>query len=151
MPQSLCKIYLHIIYHIKTTSPIIREEDLERVHAYIGELVNKASCVSIIVGGVGDHVHILCMLGRTISVADILEDVKRNSSRWIKTISPYYTHFEWQGGYAALSLGESGIDNAIHYIKRQKEHHSRTSFEEEYKQLLALYNVEYDPRYYMKD
>lgn len=151
MPQSLCKIYLHIVYHIKTTSPEIREEDLERVHSYIGQLIKTTSSVPIIVGGVSDHVHILCMLGRTIAVADLMEEIKRNSSRWIKTLSEHYSNFEWQGGYGSFSLGESGVENAIEYIKHQNEHHKHTSFEEEYKHLLQLYHIDYDIRYVFKD
>ena len=81
MAQSLCKIYLHIIFHIKTTSPCILDEDLERVHAYIGQIINDTKCTNIWVDGVGDHVHVLCMLGREVSPAQLVEAIKRNSSR----------------------------------------------------------------------
>ena len=101
MPQSLCKIYLHVIFHIKTTSPTIQEEHLERLHSYIGQLVNSTGCQVIRTGGVSDHVHILCLLSRNETVVHLVEEVKRNSSRWIKTLGDYYRMFEWQGGYAA--------------------------------------------------
>ena len=93
MSQSLCKIYLHIIFHIKTSSPCILDDDLDRVHAYIGQLVNDANCLNIWVDGTGDHVHVLCLLGREISIANLLETFKRNSSRWIKSLSPHYSMF----------------------------------------------------------
>ena len=100
MPQSLSKVYLHLVFHIKTISPKIRTNDLERVHAYIGQLINKTGCVNIWVGGIEDHVHILCLLSRNETISHLVEEVKRNSSRWIKTIDEqYYKNFAWQGGY----------------------------------------------------
>lgn len=151
MAQSLSKIYLHIIFHIKTTSPRIREVDLERVHAYIGQLVNEASCIHIWADGVEDHVHILCMLGREVTVAHLLEEVKRNSSRWIKNIDAYYHQFAWQSGYAAFSVSQSVVDKTLAYIKNQREHHKKRTFKDEYIDFLNLYNIEYDERYVFSD
>lgn len=151
MPQSLCKIYLHIIFHTKTTSPLIREEDLVQVHAYIGKMINETGCINIWVGGVENHVHALCLLGRTTTVAKLLEEMKRNSSRWIKSLSDHYAQFEWQGGYAAFSVSQSVVPKTLHYIQNQKEHHKNTTFENEYKNFLNLYNVEYDDRYVFTD
>lgn len=151
MAQSLSKIYLHIIFHIKTTSPRIREVDLERVHAYIGQLVNEASCIHIWANGVEDHVHILCMLGREVTVAHLLEEVKRNSSRWIKNIDAYYHQFAWQSGYAAFSVSQSVVDKTLAYIKNQREHHKKRTFKDEYIDFLNLYNIEYDERYVFSD
>ena len=102
MPQSLCKIYLHVIFHIKTTSPPIKVEDLERVHSYVGALINKTGCQSICVGGTENHIHALCLLSRTEPPAHLIEEMKRNSSRWIKTLGVGYERFAWQGGYAAF-------------------------------------------------
>ena len=151
MAQSLCKIYLHIIFHIKTTSPCILDDDLKRVHAYIGEIINDSKCMTIWVGGVGDHVHVLCLLGREVSIAQLVETIKRNSSRWIKSLSPNYSWFAWQGGYAALSISQSVVDKTLAYIKNQKEHHKKTSFQDEYRQFLKLYNIEYDEKYVFTD
>ena len=151
MSQSLCKIYLHIIFHIKSTSPQIGEEHIERVHSYIGQLVNTTGCSVIRVGGVQDHVHIVCLLSRNECVAHLVEEVKRNSSRWIKTLAPQYEQFAWQGGYAAFSVSESVIEKTVEYVNRQKEHHQKTSFKDEYIQFLKLYNVDYDDRYVFTD
>ena len=151
MSQSLSKIYLHIIFHIKTTSPNIRENDLERVHSYVGNLVNDTGCINIWADGVGDHIHILCLLSREVTVAHLIEEVKRNSSRWIKSIDGHYRHFAWQGGYAALSVSQSVVEKTLGYIKNQKEHHKKHTFQEEYKEFLRLYNVDYDERYVFSD
>ncbi len=151
MAQSLYKIYLHIIFHVKTTSPQIADEHLERVHSYIGMLVNSTGCKVIRVGGVGDHVHIVCLLSKNETVAHLVEEVKRNSSRWIKALAPTYEHFAWQGGYAAFSVSQSQIDKVLEYVGNQAEHHKKQSFRDEYLAFLRLYNVEYDDRYVLSD
>ena len=151
MPQSLSKIYLHIIFHTKTTSPTIRDVDLQRMHAYIGQLVNDTGCTNIWVDGVDDHVHILCLLGREVTIAHLVEEVKRNSSRWIKSIDPVYRDFAWQGGYAAFSVSQSVVGKTLAYVKSQREHHKKQSFKDEYIAFLKLYNIEYDERYVFSD
>lgn len=151
MAQSLCKIYLHIIFHIKTTSPTILDDDLERVHAYIGQLINDTKCTNIWIDGVGDHVHALCLLGREVSISHLLEEMKRNSSRWIKSLSPHYAQFSWQGGYAAFSVSQSIVDNTLAYIKNQREHHKKMTYQDEYRKFLELYHIEYDEKYVFTD
>ena len=151
MAQSLCKIYLHVVFHIKTTSPHIEEEDLDRVHAYIGSLINEAGCQSLRVGGVGDHVHALLLLSRDETVAHLVEEMKRNSSRWMKSLSDRYSGFAWQGGYAALSVSQSVVDKTLAYIGNQREHHKKRSFHDEYLELLRLYGIDYDERYVLSD
>jgi REP element-mobilizing transposase RayT len=151
MSQSLCKIYVHIIFHIKTTSPSILEEHLERVHSYIGQLINTTGCQSILVGGVSNHVHIVCQLSKSETISHLLEEVKRNSSRWIKTIDDRYRDFAWQGGYAAFSVSESVLPKTIDYVRNQKTHHKKISFQNEYLYFLKLYRVKYDKRYVFSD
>lgn len=151
MSQSLCKIYLHLIFHIKTTSPIILDNDLKSVHAYIGQLVNTTRCVNIWVDGTSDHVHVLCLLGREVTPAHLLEEIKRNSSRWIKSLGSHYSDFEWQGGYAVFSVSQSMADKTLAYIKNQRNHHQHTTFQEEYRQFLRLYHIDYDERYVFAD
>ena len=151
MAQSLCKIYLHIIFHVKTVSPQIANVHLERVHSYIGQLVNNTGCKAIRVGGIGDHVHIVCILARNENVAHLVEEVKRNSSRWIKSVSPSYEHFAWQGGYAVFSVSQSVVDKTVEYVSNQREHHKKHSFRDEYLAFLKLYNVDYDERYVFAD
>ncbi|MBR3856869.1 MAG: transposase [Bacteroidaceae bacterium] len=151
MAQSLCKIYLHVVFHIKTTSPRIDEEHLEQVHSYVGQLVNATGCQTIRVGGTSDHIHLICMLSRSENVSHLVEEVKRNSSRWIKTLSSQYKYFAWQSGYAAFSVSQSIVDKTIKYIKNQQEHHKKVSFNEEYIQFLKLYNIDYDEKYVFTD
>ena len=152
MAQSLSKIYIHLIFHIKSTSPQIREHDLERLHCYIGKLVKTAGCTEIKAGGIGDHVHVLFILSKDVTISEIVEEIKRNSSRWIKDLDPgYYHFFAWQGGYAAYSISQSVVGKTLQYIDNQKEHHSKHSFAEEYRAFLELYNVEYNEKFVFRD
>ena len=121
------------------------------MHAYIGQLVNKTGCINLWVGGIEDHVHILCLLSRDETISHLVEEVKRNSSRWIKTIDDKYKHFAWQGGYAAFSVSQSVVDNTLAYVKNQREHHRKQTFHEEYIAFLKLYNIEYNERYVFSD
>ena len=151
MAQSLCKIYLHVIFHVKTTSPNVEDEHLERLHSYIGQLVNTTGCHVIYVGGTENHVHVLMAFSKTETVAHVVEEMKRNSSRWIKALSPVYKDFAWQGGYAVFSVSQSQVDTLIAYIGNQAEHHKKQTFRDEYLAFLKLYNVEYDERYVFSD
>lgn len=122
-----------------------------RVHGYIGQLINKTGCEVIRVGGVADHVHALFLMSKNVALSHVVEEIKRNSSRWIKSIDPYYQSFVWQNGYGAFSVSQSVVDKTLLYVEQQREHHRRFSFAEEYKNFLELYHVDYDERYVFTD
>ena len=124
---------------------------MERIHSYIGQLVNSTGCTEIRVGGVGDHVHILFLLSKDTTISHIVEEVKRNSSRWIKNIDPYYQFFAWQNGYGAFSISQSIVEKTLEYIGNQREHHKKFSFQDEYRSFLKLYHVSFDEKYVFKD
>ncbi|MCQ2348849.1 MAG: IS200/IS605 family transposase [Paludibacteraceae bacterium] len=151
MAQSLSKIYLHIIFHIKSRSSYIRPEDLERLHSYIGQLVNATGCLNMWTNGTEDHVHILCEMSREVTISHLIQEVKRNSSRWIKTLHTHYNTFAWQSGYAIFSVGQNGVEPTLEYIKNQQEHHRKRTFREEYLAFLQLYHVDYNEDYVLSD
>lgn len=151
MAQSLCKLYVHIVFHIKTTSPTIKTEHLERLHEYIGQLVNTTGCKVIRVGGINDHVHAVCLLSKDVTVSHLIEELKRNSSRWIKTLDSRYANFAWQGGYAAFSISQSVVEKTIEYVSKQEEHHRQMSFNDEYIHFLELYKINYNEKYVFTD
>lgn len=151
MAQSLSKIYLHIIFHIKSDSPAVADEHLPRLHSYIGQLINQTGCQTIRVGGMGDHVHALCLLSRNETVAHLVEEMKRNSSRWLKTVAPAYATFAWQGGYGVFSVSQSVVGKTVDYIASQADHHRHHSFRDEYISFLKLYGIGYDEQYVFSD
>ena len=151
MAQSLNKVYLHLIFHIKTTSVRMLEDDLEQIHAYIGKVLNDMGCQTIWVDGVEDHVHVLLLLSRDITISQMVGDLKRHSSRWVKTLSHHYAKFEWQGGYAVFSVSHSVVEATLKYIKNQNEHHKKVSFADEYRKFLKLYKIDYNEDYVFRD
>ncbi len=148
MPQSLAQIYLHIVYSTKDRRPFLADLELrERTHAYLAGICRNHDSPAIIIGGVQDHVHLLCRLGRTITIADLVRELKRDSSKWAKEQAPGLGLFQWQAGYGTFSVSPSHVEPLKRYIARQDDHHRRESFQDEFRRLLNKYGIEYDERY----
>ncbi len=147
MPQSLSKVYLHITFSTKGRYPFIDDEIKSRLFEYLGGICKGLECNPVEVGGYKDHVHILCLLSKKVSLMKLMEEVKKQSSKWIKTINSKYEQFYWQDGYGAFSVNPSEIDVVIAYIKNQKEHHKNKPYKDELLAFLKKYGVDYDERY----
>jgi REP element-mobilizing transposase RayT len=148
MPQSLAKILVHAVFSTKDRRPFLRDGALRaEAHSYVGGILSQLDCQPVIVGGVEDHVHFLCAISRTLTIADMIKEVKRGSSAWIKTKRPDLEGFAWQNGYGAFSIGYSQIVAVRDYIANQAEHHRTISFQDEFRTLLARYEIEFDERY----
>jgi REP element-mobilizing transposase RayT len=148
MSQSLAKILVHVVFSTKDRRPLLRDQTLRlELHHYLGGILGNLDCQPVIVGGVADHVHILFTLSRTHDVSSVIKEVKRGSSVWIKTKGPAMSDFGWQNGYGIFSIGYSQIGSVRDYIARQEEHHQKTSFQDEFRQLLQRYEIEFDERY----
>ena len=102
---------------------------------------------TLTINGTEDHVHVLFRLGRKISLAQLVEEIKTTSSKWIKTKGAEFRGFHWQTGYGAFSVSQSKVDDVIQYIRRQKEHHRRRSFQDEFRALLERHKMPFDERY----
>jgi putative transposase len=131
--QSLGRIYVHAVFATKNREPLILQPEPPRLHAYLVGVLAELGCPSLATGGVEDHVHILHALGRTHSVAWVMEKLKSNSSRWMKEQGA--EDFWWQPGYAAFSVGPSELERVRGYIHRRREHYRQHSFEHELRAL----------------
>jgi REP element-mobilizing transposase RayT len=147
MSQSLSKVYVHLTFSTKERYPFIDENIKERLWEYLGGICKGLECNPMQVGGDKDHIHILCLLSKKISQMKLVEEVKKQSSKWIKTVDEKYANFYWQDGYGIFSVNPSEIEIVIDYIKNQEEHHKKRDFKEELIAFLKKYNVEYDERY----
>ncbi len=136
MGSSYININIHIIFHIKSTSCLIKEENLPEVYRYIGGLIRTLSGYAYMVGGMPDHIHILTSIPVTTSLSDFVRAVKANTSRWIKGLDSAYINFAWQDGYGAFSVSESNKDSVINYITNQRLHHQTRSSHDEFVQFL---------------
>jgi putative transposase len=148
MSQSLSQIYLHVVFSTKNRARFLQDRSVrERTHAYLAGTCRNLGSPSIIVGGVEDHVHILCRLAKTLSISELVRELKRESSKWLKEQSHDLLSFFWQGGYGAFSLSPGHAEGLTNYIANQEEHHKKETFQEEFLRLLRLYGIEFDEKY----
>lgn len=148
MPQSLSRIWLHIVFNTKDRQTFLRDEGLrDEMFKMLAHHANEIKCPAVKVGGWIDHVHVLCGLVRTVTPADLVEVLKRETSKWAKVRSPNWSGFYWQNGYGAFSVSQSLVPDVILYIDRQREHHERLSFQDEYRILCVKHEVEIDERH----
>src|ERR1043166_4848925 len=148
MSQSLAKILIHTVFSTKDRRPFLRERTFrEELHRYLGGILANHDCQPIIVGGVQDHVHLLSTLSRTYTAAEMVKELKRSSSLWIKEHEPGLRDFAWQSGYGLFFIGFPQIETVRHYIAGQENHHRKASFQDEFRNLLRKYEIEFDERY----
>ena len=147
MPQSLTKVYVHLVFSTKYRQPLIDDAIKDELYVYLGGVCRELECHPVRVGGYYDHIHILCILSKKIALMKLLEEVKKRSSKWIKTKGRAYDEFYWQDGYGAFSVTPSQLDAVIHYIDNQYEHHEQTTFQDECRGIYQKYDMEYNEHY----
>jgi len=147
MPQSLANVLVHLVFSTKDRVPLIRSDVESELYAYTSKVLEPSDSPMIAIGGMEDHIHILFKLSRKMAIMDIVETVKTDTSRWIKSKGARYSDFYWQSGYGAFSVSPTTADNVIGYIRNQKEHHRGKSFQDEYRELMRLAGMELDERY----
>lgn len=147
MPQSLAKVYVHAVFSTKNREPLLVDTWRDELFHVLGGTANNLGCQSLIVGGVADHVHMLFVLGRTIMIADAVGKIKSTSSAWVNQTHALAGQFHWQGGYAAFSVSQSQVEATREYIRQQAEHHEKQSFQDELRDWLQRYALEWDERY----
>ena len=147
MPQSLSHLLVHLIWSTKDRHAWLETSIREKFHAFLAGAVRQCDCEAYRIGGVADHVHLAVRLSRTVSVADTVKSVKTASSKWLKAQDPAFTTFHWQHGYGAFSVGMNQKEALFHYIDSQEKHHHTQTFQDEYRDLLKKYGIDYDERY----
>ena len=147
MPQSLSSILIHLIFSTKNREPFLMSEIEVELYPYMASIFKALKSPALIINGTSDHLHTLFSLSRVVTIAELVEEVKTESSKWIKTKGRNFRNFHWQSGYGAFSIAQSQVPILKRYIRRQKEHHRRVTFQDEYRKFLKAYEVEYDERY----
>ncbi|RFS14249.1 IS200/IS605 family transposase [Emticicia sp. C21] len=151
MANTYTQIHLHIIFAVKYRDGLIQISWKDELYKYITGIVQERKHKLIIINGMPDHLHILIGMHPTQSIADLLQDIKGNSSTWINKRKLVRGKFEWQEGYGVFSYGKSQIKDVIKYIENQEEHHRNRTFREEYLCFLEKFEVEYDEKYIFKE
>ncbi|MCX8035612.1 MAG: IS200/IS605 family transposase [Candidatus Sumerlaeia bacterium] len=147
MSQSLSRILIHAIFSTKNRiahlTPAIRRD----LYPYAATVLANMGCPPIQIGGMDDHIHIFCVLSKSLSVAQFIENIKKPTSRWLKTKDPALQEFHWQNGYGAFSVSQSRMPNVRQYIRNQEIHHKTVSFQDEFRKFLKEYGVAFDEQY----
>ena len=147
MSQSLSNILIHVVFSTKNRKKFLINDICSELFPYIGRVIVNNKCYSYEIGGVADHVHILCALARNISASDLVQEIKTATSRFIKTKGEEFNDFFWQNGYGIFSINPGHLDVVRSYISRQVEHHKEITFEDELRKLLNKYHIEYNEKY----
>lgn len=147
MPNTYTSLAYHLIFSTKNRAPFITSEIAPRLHAYIAGIIKNLRGVPIQIGGMPDHVHIVCRSRPDVPIADVLRVIKANSSKWLNETMHIPNHFAWQTGYGAFTVSESRLEPVVRYVKSQTEHHRTKTFQEEFVEFLERNRVAYDERY----
>jgi putative transposase len=148
MAQTLTRLLIHIVFSTKHRADLIVPDIEIELHRYMAGIARNLESPLLVSGGTANHVHMLTSLSKNIALADLVMNIKKDSSKWIKTRDAAPRAFRWQDGYSAFSIGESGRARLTRYIQNQKAHHRKISYEDEVRELAAKYNVvEFDERY----
>jgi REP element-mobilizing transposase RayT len=147
MSQSLVKNLIHLVYSTKQRHPWIIQAHRDDLFAYTAGIFQQWDSPSIVIGGGDDHVHALFSLSKNHPLKKIVEEVKKGSSKWMKSDGPQNPDFHWQAGYAAFSVSHSNLDGVSRYIENEEEHHRKMSFQDELRALLKRHEIALDERF----
>ena len=145
--QSLAKNLIHLVFSTKDRRPLIGSEIRDDLHRFSAGILRDLHSDALVVNSVSDHIHLLFNLHKTKSLSDVIMELKRGTSIWIKQKDPSYSDFYWQGGYGAFSVSQSAVATVKRYIADQETHHSKQTFQNEFRKLLNRHEIDFDERY----
>jgi len=147
VPDSYTNLLYHIIFSTKDRRPLITPEYEIRLYDYLGGTIRKVGGISLELNGAADHIHLLAKLRPDCALSDVLRELKANATGWMHGVFPSLKNFSWQRGYGAFTVSQSNVEAVRRYIARQKEHHRKMSFREEFIQFLNENAIKYDERF----
>jgi len=147
MSQALAKIYLHLIFSTKNRERSLVDDVRADLHSYMGGILNGLGCSPIEINTEPDHAHLLFVMTRTETISNVVGQLKKGSNDWLRNRDRQFRDFYWQGGYGVFSVSQSGVDEVRQYIRNQREHHKQVSFQDEFRNFLKRYEIEFDERY----
>ena len=150
MPQSLAKLYTHLVFSTKNRRNCIDDAVGLKLHAYMAGILNGIGCPCLLINSMSDHAHVLFVMSRTMSLSDVVKNLKSGSTAWIHREYPLLRDFHWQTGYAAFSVSQSAVEPVTAYIADQKAHHAQRDFQSELRTMLRQYGIDFDERYLWK-
>ena len=147
MSDSYTNLLYHIVFSTKDRRPLITPNNEVRLYDYVGGLIRSFGGISLELNGTEDHLHLLAKLRSDRALSDILRDLKSNATGWMHDVFPTLENFSWQRGYGAFTVSQKNVEEVRRYIARQKEHHRKISFRDEFIQFLIANGIEFDERF----
>jgi REP element-mobilizing transposase RayT len=144
MAQTLVQVFIHVVFSTKNRVDMISPEIEPELFAYIGGIAANNISKLVAANGTANHIHLLLLLSKTIELSELIGDIKRTSSRWIKSKGDNFKSFGWQDGFAAFSVGQTQVPMVKDYVANQKEKHGRQKFEDEIRMFYDKYEIKYD-------
>ncbi|RJQ59740.1 MAG: IS200/IS605 family transposase [Stygiobacter sp.] len=151
MANTYTQLYVQVVFVVKNRQSLIQEEWKQELYKYISGIIKNNEHKLLAINGVGDHVHILIGMKPSQSLADLMQDIKGSSSKWINDKNYVHGKFEWQAGYGAFTYSHSQISRVIKYIQNQEVHHKTSTFKEEYVSFLKAFEISYNENYLFSD
>ncbi len=148
MAHSYGRIIVHLVFSTKNRRPLITDSIRDELHAYMVGILRNLNSPSIRINSIENHIHIVFLLSKKHALEHIIEELKKSSSKWIKTKGADFLDFYWQFGYAAFSVGQKGVDNIISYVENQQNHHHVVSYEEEIRELFKMAGIDFDEKHF---
>lgn len=147
MPGTFSQVYIQVVFAVKGRENLISSKWKDELHKYISGIISGKGQKSIIVNGMPDHIHAFIGLKPSMSISDLVRDIKNNSSKFINERKLVKGKFAWQEGYGSFSYSHSQIDDVYKYILNQEGHHKKRTFKEEYMELLKRFEVKFEEKY----
>ncbi|WP_124640527.1 MULTISPECIES: IS200/IS605 family transposase [Amniculibacterium] len=147
MANTYTKIYIQIVFAVKGRQNLISKENREELHKFISGIISNRNQKLYAIFAMPDHVHLLISMSPSISISDLVRDIKAGSSKFINDKKWINGKFNWQEGYGAFSYSKSSLDSVVKYILNQEEHHKKKTFREEYLDFMEKFEIEYESKY----
>ncbi|GGD77788.1 transposase [Emticicia aquatilis] len=151
MANTFTQLHIQLIFAVQNRTSLIDKYWKDRLYAYMTGIIQNNGHKLLIINGMPDHVHVLIGFRTTQALSELVQVVKRDSSKWINENKLVRGKFSWQEGFAAFSYSHSHLQNVVEYIKNQEEHHRKLTFLEEYKSFLKKFEIEFDEKYIFKE
>ena len=151
MANTYTQLYFHVVFAVKHRNNLILPVWKDELYKYITGIITNKNQKSMIVNGMPNHIHLLIGTKPNCNLSDLVRDIKANSSKWVNENNLVNGRFEWQNGFGAFTVSQSGVKNVIKYIENQEEHHSKQTFRDEYIEFLNEYKIHYQNEYIFTD
>ena len=147
MPKTYTNLLYHIVFSTRERRPLITKEKQPRLYEYVGGIIRGLGGISLAIGGIEDHLHLLAKLRPDKALSSVLRDLKANSSGWMHDVFPEVRDFSWQNGYGAFTVSASQVPHVEKYILNQESHHRKRSFRDEFVEMLKVNDIDFDERF----